>query len=79
MTAPTPGHARACELLYPGLFPDEAYRRHPQQIDRVAAALDATYAEGVHRGCDDALTMVEQMIASGDPDGVIAALREEAS
>jgi hypothetical protein len=31
--------AFACELLYPGLFADEAYRRHQQQIDRVTAAL----------------------------------------
>lgn len=36
------------ELLYPGLFPDEAYRRHPAQIDRVAAAVrDALAAQEV--------------------------------
>jgi hypothetical protein len=38
---------RACFWLYPGLPADEAYRRHPQQIDRVAATLaQVTTREG---------------------------------
>jgi hypothetical protein len=51
---------RACALLYPGLPADEAYRRHPQQIDRVVAEMQrlvgqATAAEqrGYDRGRRD--------------------------
>jgi hypothetical protein len=48
---------RAAVLLYPGLFPDDAYRLHPVQIDRVAAFVrDALAAQ-------EKLRRVEALIA----------------
>jgi tryptophan synthase beta subunit len=61
-------------LLYPGLPPEEAYRRHDRQIHRVRAALDEVYAAGQHAGRDDVLTALEAIQATGDIDGVLADL-----
>lgn len=53
----TPDEVRTAALLYPGLFPTDAWQRHPAQLVRAMDALAAAREDGRQQGIREALAV----------------------